>query len=66
VALEARHVQADGPLPGAPVTVVVNVAGLRVEQQGTAVGCPGRACARLHNGRRVEGTFRDGVLEVTP
>ena len=54
-----------GPPPGAPVTVLVRVGALSVEQPGRAVACArGRACALLPSGRRVEGTWDGARLVV--
>jgi flagella basal body P-ring formation protein FlgA len=54
-----------GARPGAPVTVVVRLGTLEIEQPGHAVPCArGRACAVLPSGRRVEGDWRDGRLVV--
>jgi hypothetical protein len=53
-----------GPLPGEPVTVVVQIGGgLEISQDGRAIPCSrGRTCALLPGGRRVEGRFEDGRL----
>ena len=64
--LEARHLRPEGPEPGTRVTVVVVVCELRIEQVGVALACPGRACVRLENGRRLEGTLVDGKVVVRP
>ena len=64
--LEARHLRPDGPEPGTRVTVLVVVNELRIEQVGVALACPGRACVRLDNGRRLEGTLVDGKVVVRP
>jgi flagella basal body P-ring formation protein FlgA len=54
-----------GPRPGAPVSVVIRLGSLEVEQPGHAVPCArGRACAVVPSGKRVEGTWRDGRLVV--
>lgn len=64
--LEARHLRPEGPQPGTRVTVVVVVGALRIEREAVALACPGRACARLDNGRRLEGTLVDGKVLVKP
>ncbi|BDG08006.1 hypothetical protein [Anaeromyxobacter paludicola] len=52
-----------GPAPGEPLTVVVRLGALALEQPGRAVPCaPGRACALLPSGRRVEGPIVGGKL----
>jgi SAF domain-containing protein len=54
-----------GPRPGEPVTVLLRSGALAVEQRGTAVSCRrGRACALLPSGRRVEGTWHGGRIEL--
>ncbi len=54
-----------GPRPGEPVTVVLRAGALAVEQRGTATSCRrGRACALLPSGRRVEGTWHGGRIEL--
>jgi len=54
-----------GPPPGKPVTVILRAGALSVEQLGTAVGCRwGRACALLSSGRRVEGAWHGGRIEL--
>ena len=54
-----------GPPPGEPVTVVVRAGELLAEQQGQAVACRrGRACALLPSGRRVEGAWHDGRIQL--
>lgn len=51
-----------GPAPGTPVTVRVIVNTIQIEQRGTVVPCSQQVCATLPSGKRVSGTFRDGVL----
>lgn len=52
-----------GPAPGTPVTVRVVVNTIAVEQRGTIIACSGqRVCASLPSGKRLSGTWRDGVL----
>lgn len=63
--VEARHVRGAGPGPGDRVVVEVLVGAVRLEQDAVAIACP-TACARLSNGARVEGSFVDGKLRVTP
>jgi hypothetical protein len=63
--VETRHLRGAGPAPGERVVVEVLVGSVRLEQEAVAIACPG-ACARLSNGARVEGTFVDGKLRVTP
>ncbi|MEW5738123.1 MAG: hypothetical protein AB1938_04320 [Myxococcota bacterium] len=64
--LEARHLRGDGPSPGERVVVQVQVGSVLLEQPAVAMACPGRPCARLANGARVEGRYEDGKLKVTP
>lgn len=63
--LEPRHVRDAGPGAGEHVLVVVELGAVRLEQDGVLVSCA-RPCARLANGRRVEGALVDGKLVVTP
>ncbi len=51
-----------GPAPGTAVTVRVVFRNLTVEQRGTIASCGPRICAALPTGKRVTGTFADGVL----
>ena len=52
-----------GPAPGEPITVVLLADGLELSREGRALPCtPGRACALLPGGRRVEGRYEDGRL----
>ena len=61
--LEAPLVQDPTWLPGASVRVVLRSGSLSLSQQGRVVPCaPGRACAVLPSGRRVEGTRKSGEL----
>ncbi|MBK9518790.1 MAG: hypothetical protein IPO09_15860 [Anaeromyxobacter sp.] len=54
-----------GPAPGQPISVRLRLGALVVEQPGRALPCQrGRACALLPSGRRVEGRFLDGHLQV--
>ena len=54
-----------GPRPGDPVTVVIRLGSLQVEQPGQSRPCArGRACALVPSGRRVEGSWREGRLFV--
>ncbi len=54
-----------GARPGQAVAVVLRVGALVVEQRGQAVACRrGRACALLPTGRRVEGAWHDGRIEM--
>ncbi|HEX7625004.1 MAG TPA: hypothetical protein VF400_15610 [Anaeromyxobacteraceae bacterium] len=54
-----------GPRPGEPVTVLLRAGALAVEQRGTATSCRrGRACALLPSGRRVEGVWHGGRIEL--
>lgn len=66
-AVEARHLRNQNELrPGSAVEVDVVASGIRISQRGRAVPCvPGRACAVLPSGRRVEGNLVAGriVLE---
>jgi hypothetical protein len=55
--------QRSGPRLGDTVAVVIRVGFLEVEQQGRAVPCvPGRTCAVLPSGKRVEGSYSQGKL----
>jgi hypothetical protein len=64
VALDETHFRV-GPRPGEPVAVTLRAGDLVVEQQGQAFACRrGRACALLPSGRRVEGTWHDGRIEL--
>ena len=61
--LEAPLVQDPTWLPGQNVRVVLHTGALSLTQQGRIVTCaPGRACAVLPSGRRVEGTRSNGEL----
>jgi len=52
-----------GPAPGESITVVVLADGLEISREGRALPCtPGRACALLPGGRRVEGRLEGGRL----
>jgi len=52
-----------GPAPGEPITVVFLADGLELSREGRALPCmPGRACALLPGGRRVEGRLEGGRL----
>ncbi|GEJ59182.1 hypothetical protein [Anaeromyxobacter diazotrophicus] len=54
-----------GPAPGAEVAVLLRAGALAVEQRGTALPCrAGRACALLPSGRRVEGPWHGGRIEL--
>jgi hypothetical protein len=64
--LQPRHLRRPGPAPGERVVVEVRVGAVRLEQDAVAVSCGATPCARLANGARVEGTFVDGKLVVTP
>ena len=56
-----------GPRPGGAVAVVLRTGVLEVEQLGRAVPCArGRACALLPSGRRVEGRWHGGRIELDP
>ncbi len=74
-ATAARHLDAKtvlddglvrvGPQPGDEVTVVLLAGALSVERQGRALPCPrGRACALLPSGKRIEGDWHAGRIEV--
>ncbi|HVO19369.1 MAG TPA: SAF domain-containing protein [Anaeromyxobacter sp.] len=53
----------EGPAPGEPITVVVLGEGLELSREGRALPCtPGRGCALLPGGRRVEGRLEAGRL----
>lgn len=63
--LELQHAIVPGTEPGTPVRVVLSQGPVRVAQKGVIVPCiKERVCARLPSGKRVEGTFSAGVLEV--
>jgi hypothetical protein len=51
-----------GPAPGTSVLVRVTINAISIEQRGTIIACGQRVCASLASGKRVAGTFRDGVL----
>lgn len=51
-----------GPPPGTAVTVRVQVSSIRIEQRGTITPCGKDVCASLPNGKRISGTWADGVL----
>ncbi len=54
-----------GPPPGDPVWVVLRTGTLTLERAGQAVPCRrGRACALLPSGRRVEGAWHGGRIEL--
>jgi hypothetical protein len=54
-----------GARPGQAVAVVLRTGALVVEQRGQAIACRrGRACALLPTGRRVEGTWHDGRIQL--
>jgi len=54
-----------GARPGQAVAVVLRAGALVVEQRGQAIACRrGRACALLPTGRRVEGTWHDGRIQL--
>ena len=54
-----------GPRPGEPVAIVMRAGALSVEREGRAVPCRrGRACALLPSGKRLEGTWHGGRIEV--
>jgi len=62
--LEERDLRS-GPAPGEPVTVVIRLGSLRVEQPGRSVPCVrGRACALMPSGKRVEGAWQGGRIVV--
>jgi hypothetical protein len=47
------------------VAVLLRAGTLSIEQRGTAVACRhGRACALLPSGRRVEGDWHGGRIEL--
>lgn len=63
-ALEEPDVRV-GPPPGTAVAVLLRSGALAIEQRGTAVACRhGRACALLPSGRRVEGDWHGGRIEL--
>ena len=54
-----------GPRPGGQVAIVMRAGALSVEREGRAVPCRrGRACALLPSGKRLEGTWHGGRIEV--
>jgi hypothetical protein len=62
--IEAAFVRV-GPPPGDPVTILLRSGALAVEQRGRAMACrQGRVCALLPSGRRVEGDWHDGRIEL--
>jgi len=66
--LTTGHLREVGPQNGELIRVVVNLLGVRLVQEGHAARCAstGAICARLPNGRRVEGIWLNGQLEVAP
>lgn len=54
-----------GPAPGTSVLVRLTLNAISIEQRGTIISCGQRVCASLASGKRVSGTFRDGVLITT-
>jgi hypothetical protein len=54
-----------GPPPGTSVTVRVVSSGIAIEQRGAIFACPERVCATLPSGKRISGTFTNGVLLAT-
>jgi hypothetical protein len=63
--LEVRHVAAQGPKAGDKVTIVLRSGAITLTQEGRLAPCiPGRSCAVLPTGRRVEGQLVDGRLVV--
>ncbi len=63
--LSLHHVRAEGPAIGSQVKIEVRAGALVAVQMGRVVGCvPGRACAILPSGRRVEGTLDAGRILV--
>ncbi len=54
-----------GPAPGTQITVRIVINAISLEQRGVIVSCGQRVCASLPSGKRVSGTFRDGVLVAT-
>lgn len=54
-----------GPAPGTSVLVRLTINAISIEQRGTIIACGQRVCASLSSGKRVAGTFRDGVLLTT-
>lgn len=64
--VEAQQVIVPGTEPGTPVRVVLHQGPVRVAQKGVIVPCiQEHVCARLPSGKRVEGKFAEGVLEVS-
>lgn len=63
--LDARHIMLRMPPAGTSVPVVLNSGALALRGVGTLVACTGlRACARLPNGKVVEGPWKDGALQM--
>lgn len=63
--IERQQVILPGTEPGTPVRVVLQQGPVRVAQKGVIVPCTKEnVCARLPSGKRVEGSFAEGVLEV--
>ncbi|AKU93002.1 hypothetical protein [Vulgatibacter incomptus] len=49
--------------PGEPLTVLLRRDGLTIETRGRAIACgPGRACAQLSSGKRLEGRLEGETL----
>jgi hypothetical protein len=63
--LEAGLVRRPGPTPGARVSVVLQWGGLKIQQVGSLVSCPGDlSCARLSSGKQVQGVLSGSQLLV--
>lgn len=63
--LEAGLVRRPGPTPGARVSVVLQWGGLKIQEAGSLVSCPGDlSCARLPSGKQVQGVLNGSQLLV--
>lgn len=55
-----------GPAPGEPVSIVIQLGALRVEEPGRAIPCArDRGCALTPTGKRVEGSWQGDHLLVS-
>jgi len=62
--LEECLAKSPAPRAGESIPVRLVLGAVAASWRGTALACPGGACARLPSGRRVRGRWTGGVLEV--
>jgi hypothetical protein len=63
--VEVHHLRHEGPAPGEAVTVELVMGDITIEQSATLAPCsPGRDCALLPSGKRVEGQLQGDRLRV--